>query len=79
MSADVPVVPLSFLMDEYYRDDDDIYVEGRFIFSVSENSDYGTLVHIDYAKDLDEGGMRAEELLKKLVLEYPDCCVGARI
>ncbi len=40
----------------------------------------GTLVHIDYAKGLGtRGGMRAEELLKKLVLEYPDCCVGARI
>ncbi|SJL11059.1 uncharacterized protein ARMOST_20244 [Armillaria ostoyae] len=79
ISADVPVVPLSFLMDEYYGDDDDIYVEGRFIFSVSENSDCGTLVHIDYAKDSDERGMRAEELLKKLVLEYPDCCVGVQL
>ncbi len=76
---DVSVIPLSFLTDECYRDDDDKYIEGHFIFPVSENSEFGTLVHIDYAEDPDKGEMRAEELLKKLVLEYPDCCVGARI
>ncbi|PBK69469.1 hypothetical protein ARMSODRAFT_164580 [Armillaria solidipes] len=79
MEIDGPVVPLSFLMDEYWRGDD-IYVHERhFIFSVSENSKYGTLIHIDYAKDSDEGGMRAVDLLKKLVCEHPNCCIGARL
>ncbi|SJL16731.1 uncharacterized protein ARMOST_20260 [Armillaria ostoyae] len=51
----------------------------RFVFSGSENSRHGYIIHIGHAKDSDEGVMGAEELLKKLLHEHPGCCIGAKL
>ncbi|KAK0440171.1 hypothetical protein EV421DRAFT_1818023 [Armillaria borealis] len=75
---DVPIVRLHYLIDERIKLDVE-YAEGRFVFSGSENSRYGYLVHIDHANDSDEGEMGAEELLKKLLREHPGCYIGAKL
>ncbi|SJL11053.1 uncharacterized protein ARMOST_14454 [Armillaria ostoyae] len=56
---DVPIVRLHYLIDEHIKLDVE-YAEGRFVFSGSENSRYGYIIHIDHAKDSDEGAMGAE-------------------